>query len=77
MGSRAAISASERPSARHFIWPSRARIQFLFPLSVLISPLWPRRRIGWARRHAGNVLVENRLWTSARCEANAGSRRSG
>ena len=30
------------------------------PLNVLISPLWPKTRIGWARSQLGNVFVENR-----------------
>jgi hypothetical protein len=40
--------------------PSLARIQLRFPLTVLISPLWLMLRIGCARSHDGNVLVENR-----------------
>eukprot|EP00965_Chrysotila_dentata_P166440 5495121-Pleurochrysis_carterae.AAC.2 len=27
---------------------SSARCQLMLPMTVLISPLWPRRRIGWA-----------------------------
>ena len=38
----------------------------MLPRSVLISPLWLMNRIGWARSHEGNVLVENREWTIAR-----------
>jgi hypothetical protein len=34
--------------------------QFLFPLRVLISPLWPKTRIGCARSQLGKVFVENR-----------------
>ena len=45
---------------------SRARIQLRLPASVLISPLWARYRYGWASGQLGNVLVENREWTSAR-----------
>ncbi len=37
---------------------SRARIQLRLPCSVLISPLCPRNRNGWARNQFGNVLVE-------------------
>lgn len=33
--------------------------QLTLPLSVLISPLCPKTRIGWARSQLGNVLVEN------------------
>ena len=40
----------------------RARIQATFPCSVLISPLWARRRKGCARLHAGRVLVLYRWW---------------
>jgi len=46
--------------------PSRACIQLMFPRSVLISPLWHMKRLGWARSHEGNVLVLNREWTMAR-----------
>ena len=45
---------------------SRARMKFLFPWIVLISPLWATIRYGWARGHMGKVLVENREWTRAR-----------
>ena len=38
----------------------RARIQFTFPRSVLISPLWHTSRNGCARSHVGKVLVEKR-----------------
>lgn len=34
--------------------------QFTLPRSVLISPLWPKTRIGWARSQLGKVFVENR-----------------
>ncbi len=56
---------------------SRARIQFRLPRTVLISPLWAMRRNGWASGHDGNVLVENREWTSASSVANRRSDRSG
>ena len=44
---------------------SRARIRFRLPLMVLISPLCAMNRNGWASGQLGNVLVENRLCTSA------------
>ena len=56
--------------------PSRARIQFRLPMTVLISPLWATIRYGWARGHDGNVLVENREWTSARALSSRSSARS-
>jgi hypothetical protein len=37
--------------------------QFTLPLSVLISPLWPKTRMGCARSQLGNVFVENRECT--------------
>ena len=37
---------------------SRARIQFLLPRSVLISPLWAMVRNGCASFQFGKVLVE-------------------
>ena len=39
---------------------SRARIQFRFPLTVLISPLCAINRYGCANGQDGNVLVEKR-----------------
>ena len=48
--------------------PSRACIQLRLPMTVLISPLWASRRYGWASGQDGNVLVENREWTSARLD---------
>ncbi len=56
---------------------SRARIQFRLPCTVLISPLWARYRYGWASGHDGNVLVENRLCTSASADSSRSSSRSG
>ena len=53
--------------------PSRLYIQFLFPRSVLISPLWHIMRMGCARSHDGNVLVEKRECTSAMCDAQSAS----
>ena len=38
----------------------RATAQLRLPLIVLISPLWASSRKGWASRHCGHVLVENR-----------------
>ena len=57
---------SSLPNSLLSTTPSRACIQFMLPRSVLISPLWLMNRIGWARSHEGNVLVENREWTIAR-----------
>ena len=34
-------------------------IQFLFPCTVFISPLWHKYLNGWANFHDGKVLVEN------------------
>ena len=56
---------------------SRARIQLRLPLTVLISPLCAMKRYGWASGQLGNVLVENRLCTSARALSSRGSDRSG
>ena len=56
--------------------PSRTRIQFVLPRSVLISPLWQSSRYGWARDHVGKVLVENRLCTSAIAVTHCASARS-
>jgi hypothetical protein len=58
-------------------WDSRARIQFLLPWTVLISPLCAMKRYGWASGQAGKVLVEKREWISARALAKARSDRSG
>uniref|UniRef100_A0A0A9ERY2 Uncharacterized protein n=1 Tax=Arundo donax TaxID=35708 RepID=A0A0A9ERY2_ARUDO len=52
-------SSFVRPSFSLSMRPSRAVIQFLFPLRVLISPLWPKTRIGCARSQLGKVFVEN------------------
>ena len=49
--------------------PSRACIQFMFPRSVLISPLWLMKRFGWARSQDGNVFVAKREWTIARWDS--------
>ena len=56
---------------------SRARIQLRLPITVLISPLWAMNRNGCASGQLGNVLVENREWTTARAEAIRSSTRSG
>ena len=63
-GNNLAVSS---PRYGDFSNPSLARIQFLFPLRVLISPLWHIWRSGWALLQDGNVFVENREWTKARC----------
>ncbi len=55
---------------------SRARIQLMFPRSVLISPLWQMIRYGWASSQLGNVLVEKREWTSATAVLKRSSPRS-
>ncbi len=44
---------------------SRARMRLRLPRTVLISPLCATNRNGCASGHDGNVLVENRLCTSA------------
>ena len=43
---------------------SLAFIQFRFPMTVLISPLWATNRYGWASGQDGKVFVEKREWTS-------------
>jgi hypothetical protein len=65
-----------RPNSAEASCDSRARIQFLLPISVLISPLWAITRYGWLSSQLGNVFVENRECTSAMPDANAGSCRS-
>ena len=61
--------AGERLRRRYYSWISdnanEARrtdtlTQFTFPINVLISPLCPTTRIGWASGHFGLVFVENR-----------------
>src|SRR3546814_19270721 len=52
------ISYECSPKARLAILISWLLIQFLLPQIVLISPLWPRVRKGWASHHVGQVLVE-------------------
>jgi len=66
---------SPRTSERRFPW--RAAIQFRFPRTVLISPLWASIRNGWASGQEGKVLVEKRECTRAICEAKRSSFRSG
>ena len=56
---------------------SATPIQRKLPLSVLISPLWQRKRYGCARDQDGKVFVEKREWTSANPVATFGSTRSG
>ena len=48
---------------------SRASIRSTLPRMVLISPLWRRKRLGWARSQLGVVFVEKREWTMAMAEA--------
>ena len=52
--------------------PSRARIQLTFPWIALISPLWQRKRNGWARSHEGTVFVEKRWWKIPNGTASSG-----
>ncbi len=61
-------SPSRSPKCSDFAMPSRAFIQFMLPRSVLISPLWDMKRFGCARSQLGNVFVEKRECTMARCE---------
>ena len=72
-GGRGGVSAKERGARRpggvgegrsiaRGTWMSRARCQLTLPISVLISPLWARQRIGWASGHFGTVFVEKRRW---------------
>ncbi len=55
---------------------SRARIQLMFPRSVLISPLCAMQRYGCARSQLGNVLVLKRECTSAMADSISGFCRS-
>ena len=64
------------PSSAQLSADSRARIQFMFPSTVLISPLWAIIRSGWASSQLGAVLVEKREWTIAKMLTSSGSRRS-
>ena len=41
---------------------ARARAQLRLPSTVLISPLWARKRNGCARGQRGAVFVEKRWW---------------
>ncbi len=56
IGSRSEMSSSL--SDMKFL--ARACAQLRLPWIVLISPLCARKRKGWASRHCGMVLVENR-----------------
>ena len=58
------------------ITPSRARIQFSLPCTVLISPLWASMRYGCASGHDGNVFVLNRECTRQSADSKRGSCRS-
>src|SRR3972149_8736971 len=71
MMGRSLGTSSPKRSDTNIDW--RACIQFTFPRSVLISPLWIRYRYGWARAQLGNVFVLNREWTSMRAASMAGS----
>ena len=55
----------------------RARHQFRFPRTVLISPLCAMNRNGCASGQDGNVFVENLECASASADVNLGSPRSG
>ena len=68
---RSSPSTSERSN------PSRARIQLMLPVSVLISPLCAMYRYGCASGHEGNVFVLKRWCTSASADSTSGSVRSG
>jgi hypothetical protein len=51
--------SASRPRHTSFLRPAwREATQFRLPCSVLISPLWPRKRMGCARGHLGTVFVE-------------------
>ena len=65
------------PNSSEASCDSRARIQLMFPRSVLISPLWAIIRYGWASSQLGKVFVEKREWTSAIAVFVRGSCRSG
>ena len=56
---------------------SRACIQDLLALMVLISPLWQSILKGCASFHAGRVLVLKRECTMATADVKSGSDRSG
>ncbi len=68
-------SMSGMSSLSNFI--SRARLQLRLPCTVLISPLWARKRKGCASFHCGQVLVEKRWWNTTSEEAKRASLRSG
>ncbi len=57
--------------------PSRARIQFSLPWTVLISPLWASIRYGCASGQLGNVFVLKRECTSASALSKRSSREVG
>ena len=52
-------------------------IQFIFPLIVLISPLWANVLKGWAKSQLGKVFVEYLWWKIANLEINLLSIKSG
>ena len=57
--------------------PSRARIQLMLPVSVLISPLCAMKRYGCASGHDGNVFVLKRWCTSASADSQVRIRQIG
>ncbi len=63
--SPAAPSSRSSPKSSERSCDSRAPIQFALPRIVLNSPLCATMRYGCASSQLGNVLVENREWTSA------------
>ena len=73
-GWRRGRPAEKTPGAKT---ASRARMRLTLPRSVLISPLWQRRRKGCASDQRGSVFVLKRAWTSAKALPKASSARSG
>ena len=69
--------SSWSPRTSDWSSPSRARIQLMLPVSVLISPLCAMNRYGCASGHDGKVLVLNRWCTSASADSTSGFLRSG
>ncbi len=51
-------SFSSSPNRSVFMWLWRASMRLQLPRMVFISPLCTTMRLGWARSHDGNVLVE-------------------
>ena len=52
-------------------WQSawRAFMKLALPMTVLISPLWAMKRLGWARDQLGKVFVEKRVCISASADS--------